>query len=477
MSKVASPIVLIAVLSCTACPIGRTTDTFLDADSVATTGTTRGTTGTATGDVSGGGTAGNTAGGTTTAFGGNDTAGNTNTLLVPIANTLASYTTAGRFVARSTSAYTFALPTSRIGGNFTGTSLAVRMADTAYDYFDVILDGNVIVSTTAGAATPPCQPLSQAQITNPNATAYTGCFGTTPTTQPRLYTLATGLAPGNHTAWLIKRTEFYQGSGANAVGQSQFYGFVLDADATMLTPPPSRTRRIDFVGDSGFSGYGAGRIMHDASDYCDFTPANSDAAASVPFYTGEALKADITNVSSSGQGVVHSVYDANPNHLLPVMYEQSLPPSPTPLWNFVPQGADVVVLAGGGDDLNGASGSGTFTDPNAFVSGYVAWVQKVRSHYPDAYIVLALTSGAKTGDIVTLGGALQQVVAQVQAAGDTKVGYFNFFMYDPQYTTYTDIATALGVNFGCKYHPSPAGAKWLGERLARFIAEKMAWTL
>ncbi|RYF09179.1 MAG: hypothetical protein EOO40_07355, partial [Deltaproteobacteria bacterium] len=158
MSKVATRIAVVALLGCTACPIGRTTDTFMDTESVAT-GNTQGTTGTATGDSSGGGTASGTAGGTTTAFGGNtagNTTGNTNTPLLPIANTLASYTTVGRFVARSTSAYTFALPTSRIGGNFTGTSLAVRMADTAYDYFDVILDGNVIVSNTPGAATPPC---------------------------------------------------------------------------------------------------------------------------------------------------------------------------------------------------------------------------------------------------------------------------------------------------------------------------------
>jgi hypothetical protein len=455
-----------------ACAVGRNEDSSTQ---TANSGTTVGKTsdvGTAAGGNPAGG--GTLAGGALTS--GTTTSAGDNTGLQPIANTPAAYTAVGRFVQQSGNALSFVLPTSRLGGSFSGTSLGVQMGDPNYDYFDVILDGNIIVSPNV-AQNAPCLPLAAAQAINPNVDAYTGCFGTAASTTPRTFVVANNLAPGQHTAWLIKRTEFYQGSGTNGVGRPTFYGFVLDADATMLTPPARRDRRIDFIGDSAFTGYGAGHRMRDASDTCDFIASQQEAAASVPYYTGELLHADITNASASGQGVVHSTYDPTAAHLLPALYEEALPFSPTPAWAFSPTGADVVVVAGGGDDLDGASGSGTFPDPNAFVSGYAAWLGKIRAHYPQAFVVCALTAGAKTGDITTLGNAIQKAVAERQAAGDTKVAYFNFFMYDPQYTTYGDIATGLNLGYGCKYHPSPAGAAWLAQRLSRFIAEKMAWSL
>lgn len=395
-----------------------------------------------------------------------------NDTIVAVPNVVANYTTTGRFSATNGNSLTFALPSSRIGGRFTGTTLALSLSDTGYDHFDVTLDGNTFVAPTYVAQTG-CLALAEAQAQSSNANATSGCIATTPSTIAQTYVVATNLPPGQHTVWLTKRTEMYQGSGTGAVGQTSFYGFVLDANATLLTPPSPRPRLIDFVGDSGFTGYGAAQLMHNSNDYCDFTPGNQDAAASVPYLTGALLNADVVNVSSSGQGVVNGVYDTNKAHLLPVLYEETLPPATSPAFDFSVRQADVVVLAGGGDDLIGASGSGHFADPNAFVAGYVAWLQKIRSHYPKARIVCALTSGAQTGDIATLGGALQQAV---QTAADPNIVYYSFFMNETTLTTYSDIAAKCGFDYGCKYHPSPAGAQWLAGRLAAFIRAQMQWT-
>lgn len=400
--------------------------------------------------------------------------GNNTVIATAVANTVANYTTIGRFYAADANSLTFALPTSQIGGRFTGTSLAVALSDTGHDYFDVVIDGNTWVApvfSTAGG----CLPLAQAQAQNSNVNAVTGCVRSLPASTPQTYVIATELAPGEHVAWLTKRTEMYQGQGSSAVGQSTFYGFVLDSNATLLSPPKPHARHIDFIGDSGFTGYGAAQLMHNANDYCDFSPANQDAAASVPYLTGQLLAADAINVSSSGQAVVHGAYDANPNHLLPVLYEQTLPPAPTPSYSFASQ-ADVVVVAGGGDDLNGASGSGSFTDPNAFVAGYADWLSKIRGHYPDALVVCVLTSGAQGADIKTLGDAIQQAVQMQKKTGDNKVVYYSFFMNETSFTTYGDIAQQCGFYYGCKYHPSPAGAAWLAGRLASFIRAQMNWT-
>jgi hypothetical protein len=454
---------LCLALLCVSCAIGRTTDTSSGNDEESNT-----TSGVQTTSVT---TGGSTSGGTTPTPG---TTQDGNDNVVAVSNSISNYTTIGRFYAANANALQFALPASQIGGRFTGTSLAVKFADTGYDYFDVILDGNTWVSTSF-SATGGCLPVAQAQAINSNANAVTGCVRSVPATTPQTYVIATNLSPGNHTAWLIKRTEMYQGTGTSAVGQSTFYGFVLDANATLLTPPKANTRRIDFIGDSGFTGYGAGQLMHNANDYCDFTPANQDAAASVPYLTGQLLHADAINVSSSGQGVVDGVYDSNPNHLLPVLYEEILPPAASPAYAFTTQ-VDVVVIAGGGDDLNGASGSGSFTDPNAFVAGYASWLEKIRAHYPNALLVCTLTSGAQSADITTLGGALQQAVQMRKTAGDTKVVYYSFFMNETSFTTYTDIASKCSFYYGCKYHPSPAGALWLANRLATFIRGQTGWT-
>lgn len=442
------------------CAIGRSQSTTAGDDAEAGS----------TSDVSG-----TTAGSATGAVAPTPAAGqDANTVLSPVINTITNYTTIGRFYAVNANALTFALPASQIGGRFTGTSLAVSLSDTGYDYFDVILDGNTWVAPTF-LATTGCLPVARAQAQSSNANAVTGCVRSVPAATAQTYVIATGLTPGNHTAWLVKRTEMYQGSGTSAVGQTTFYGFVLDANATLLTAPTPNTRHIDFIGDSAFTGYGAGQLMHDASDYCDFTAHNQDAATSVPYLTGKLLRADAVNVSASGQGIVDGVYDSNPNHLLPVLFEETLPPSAAPAYAFSTQ-ADVVVITGGGDDLNGASGSGSFSDPNAFVAGYAQWLQKIRAHYPNALIVCGLTSGAQGADIATLGGALQKAVAMRKTLGDTKVVYFSFFMNDTSFTTYGDIAQKCGFYYGCKYHPSPAGAQWLAGRLATFVRGQMAWT-
>ena len=362
------------------------------------------------------------------------------------------YTLVGRYDATNPNNPVFELADSKVGVSFTGTSLSVNLGDTGTDTFAVFIDG---------ATTPTILQ------TLPNQTAS--------------YALK-GLAAGNHTVWMIKRTEFMQYGVSTGVGKTTLNGFTLDAGAAFLAPPAARSRHIDFIGDSGWTGFGAGTLVVPNGPDCAYDPLNQDAVNSVPQLTGDILSADIVNASSSGQGVFKSVYDTEPTHLLPLLYEEQMPPTSAPAWDFSRQSADVVALSAGGDDLAGDNGTGYFVDANgnkdggaAFIAAYTAWLARIRQHYPSATIVCVLSQSASGGDVATLGGAIQQAIANRAALGDTKVFYYNYFQNDPTYHTYDDIANGLGYGWGCLYHPSPAGAKWLAQRLAAFIASKMGW--
>jgi len=340
----------------------------------------------------------------------------------------------------------FGLLSSRIGATFTGTSLSAIFTGTGTNLFNVVIDNqNAIVITVP------------------------------PTTTPTVFPITHTLTGGAHTVWMTKRTEFLQSDGTESVGSVQFFGFTLDPNGAFGTPPATQTRRIEFSGDSGFTGFGADAVMTGGASYCSYTPETQNADKSIPAYTGALLNADIINDSSSGQAVYHSVYDNNPNHLLTAMFYETNPPLQAPAWNFNGWIPDVVVLDAGGDDLTGSAGSGKFPNPNAFITTYEQWLTQIRLFYPNATIVLVLSQSAASQDIATLGGALQQVVAARNAAADANVYYYDYFTSDPNYVTYDTMATGMKVYWGCSYHPSAAGAQVLGERLATFIAQKMNW--
>lgn len=400
----------------------------------------------------------------------------------------------GRFDLTDPNAPKFGLPNSRIGVRFTGTSLAVKFADggatpdSGYDTFDVNIDGVDYAATanqflTTPGTPAPCVP--QAQVPLVDGNNFPGCLLLTRSADmnvPTTYPIAQNLDPNiEHVAWLTKRTEFYQGR----VGTVKMFGFVLDDGATLLAPPPYLRRRIEVVGDSSTAGYGSAQ-----RSACSYSERNSDGAIAIPAYLARYLRAEVVNLSSSGQGVYRSVYDKNTQHNLPVLYRAALPLQ-SPAYDFNRDHVDVVVLSAGGDDLWGNAGAGYFNNNDAtvttsardnFVAAYTAWLTEIRSVRKDATIVCALSYAAFNQDIVTLGSALQDAVAARNNAGDTNVLYYTWFpANDPNrnpkgYASINDAASPLGLPYGCSGHPQPKMSQYLAGLLAPVIAQKMGWT-
>lgn len=379
---------------------------------------------------------------------------------------LARYTLIGRFTTVNPNNIIFGLLGSRIGVAFTGTSITMMMSDSSTDYFDVVIDGNR---------------QTQPVIVNPNTVA-----------QP--YVLGQNLSLGQHTLWLTKRTEAMQNS-ASSLGIAHLTDMVLDANAVFLTPPAKRARRIEFVGDSGWSGYGSEALVGaPGTSNCSYSLNTQNALKSVPEYTADFLNADHVNASVTGKGVYLSFYDpTNTQHTFPVLYEMVYPPS-GPQYTFDASSVDAVVLSVGGDDLWGNGGSGYFpnpaspstsapasasnpngSDPNFFVNAMSQFLVQINKHYPNTPIICVLSAAATSNDITTLGNGLQNAIALAKTKGVANAVYYSYFTGDPTYHTYDDAANALQLYYGCDYHPSAAGAQWLSYRLAGFIAAQKGW--
>jgi lysophospholipase L1-like esterase len=319
----------------------------------------------------------------------------------------------GRFDTRDPAGPRFAWPGSAIVARFTGTGIAVRLHDRGKNYFNVVVDGGA-----------------------PRAVATSRAAGA--------YTLASGLGPGEHTVVLTKRTESH-------VGVVQFLGLVPTGGALLPSPEPF-ARRIEYVGDSISCGYGD---LAPAASW-HFSDSTEDETIAYDSLAAAELDAQQTVVASSGVGLLRDSGGSTVNQM-PVLFERTLADDPTSAWTFAAPPPDVVVIALGTNDF-AAGDPGT-----AFQRAYVAFVGRVRAHYPSAQIVCANGPMLREPAHGRARGYIQGAVSDLVAAGDRKVSYLEF---EPQ-------QDADG--YGCDYHPSPATHRKMARTLVEAIRARTGW--
>jgi lysophospholipase L1-like esterase len=285
--------------------------------------------------------------------------------------------TIGRFDTSDPAGPKFSWPGSTIVTTFTGTGLSAELADNVgNDYFVVVVDGG----------TP---------------TAFHTQQGTS------TYAIATGLASGKHTVSLVKRTESYDGI-------VQLLGLTPTGGALVATPEPW-ARRIEFIGDSITCGYGVlgGSCSNPSVDQEDWTATAGALVAT-------QLHAEPTTIAYSGIGMYRSSSGDTTNQM-PTRFLLTLADIPTSTWGFTTPPPDVVVIDLGTNDF--AKG-----DPGAaFTTAYTTFVQQeLRPHYPNAWVILALSPMLGGGDRTQLSGYLNGIVSTLQGAGDKHVAYFAY---------------------------------------------------
>jgi lysophospholipase L1-like esterase len=263
-----------------------------------------------------------------------------------------------------------------------------------------------------------------------------------------VHVVQSGLADGPHTLELTREIEA-------SYGVSQFFGV---SQATLLAPPASPGRLIEFVGDSITAGYGnLGNEPH--PNYgnpspCRFSFETESAYMSYGAVAARALAADASIVAMSGWGVFRS-RDADHNDVLPRVYANALGPGAVPAWDFRTQPQLVVINLGTNDFHPGDPGGDYTTALGNFVDA-------VRARYPAAWIFCAVGTMYQAAQH---GKALSYTQSVVNSRGGDggKVAAIDLGSQDALQGT------------GCDWHPSVAEDQRMADVLVPVVRQKLGW--
>jgi lysophospholipase L1-like esterase len=301
-----------------------------------------------------------------------------------------------------------------MAARFEGTGISVDLADEGTNFFAVTIDGGApsVIATQAGQTT---------------------------------YELAAGLPDGAHDVWIQKRTESF-------VGAVRFLGLTPAGGRSLVPTPPPFDRRIELVGDSITCGYGnAG-----AGPGCPFTPDTEDGYMSYGAIAARNLDAASVNISYSGIGVYRD-YGGSTEDQMPLKFERIFADDPSSEWDFSSTPHVVVINLGTNDFAGGDPGQ-------AYVAAMNGFVEQVRAHYPETFIVLAVGSMLGGDQLSAAKAYLNDVVSTQTSAGDAKVSFVDLGQQDP---------TTDGI--GCDYHPSVATDQKMAQRLEAAIRRLTGW--
>ncbi len=222
---------------------------------------------------------------------------------------------------------------------FEGTSCSMKLKDGSNDY-NVFIDGRLhkIIQTTADT----------------------------------IYVLANGLSNKVHSLLITKRTEAL-------FGAATFEGFILDGGKELVNADDESIRKIEFAGDSYFTGFG---IEGDSPD-CVFSRETENSYLSFGPQLARKLNADYSIVAISGVGVTKNYGDSlrTSEYPLPYYYDRTCM-NDTLLWDFPQWQPDAVIVRLGRNDY--------WQKPHPkremFKSAYLKFIREIRTHYPKAQI-------------------------------------------------------------------------------------------
>ncbi len=268
-----------------------------------------------------------------------------------------------------------AWPGTGFRARFNGTGAHVSLKTDAVDYFELAVDEQAPTVLTTQAGTHP-------------------------------YDLAKGLAAGDHTVTLWRRTEPLNGNAEV---------MAVTFDGTLLAPPPPTTKRLEIVGDSISVGYGVEcKTQNEA-----FAFATENNYLTYQALTARKLGAELFTEAWSGIGVWRDVGGGLTTQM-PERYLRALPNDGTSTWDFSKYVPDaVVVLLGTNDFAKGDPGQ-------PFVDAYTTFVASLRMHYPKArqYFVVSPMLGGNNRTLVKQ--YIATVITTRNAAGDKNIASLEF---------------------------------------------------
>ncbi|MBB6459045.1 GDSL-type esterase/lipase family protein [Flammeovirga kamogawensis] len=295
----------------------------------------------------------------------------------------------GRMTMKTPDAPVFSLPSTSIKINFNGTEVEGTFSNTLGNSFlYIIVDGNA-------------DPYNREIIKV--------------TAKNQVFTLANNLSAGNHTLEIVKVNEYDT--------KVTFKGFTIKNGTGLLPPSARPSLKIEYYGDSNAAGWSAWDVRDEG--YARL----SGGYYTYPAMTARMLNAEVSNFSAGGHGVTDAVrkldlkdhYDKI--HITGGNQRVNKWDFENNYWGFTP---DVVVINLGANDYYSGVTEAVMR------SSWNELVTTLRTHYPNAHIVMANSKGWAFGEPADYVG---DFVAERIANGDTNMSFVKFPWYWSDYHT------------------------------------------
>jgi len=320
----------------------------------------------------------------------------------------------GRFDFSNPKIVRFDWPGVQIRTRFEGTSCSIKLKDGNNDY-NVFIDGRLhnIFSTT----------------------------------EDTIYVLANGIPNKVHSLLITKRTEALFGTAA-------FEGFILDGGKELVKLDNESIRKIEFIGDSYFTGFG---IEGDSPD-CVFSRETENSYLSFGPQLARKLNGEYSIVAISGIGAVRNYADSNIASLnpLPYYYERACM-NETTRWQFKGWQPDLVVIRLGRNDY----WSSPFPPRSVFRTGYLDLLKKIRVVYPNTNILALCGPIRKDPHCAYIKSAVLEMQTKMK---DKKIKFLKM-----------DLKLDPKKDFGCQKHPNASGHKKIADLLEPVIRKWLKW--
>jgi lysophospholipase L1-like esterase len=323
----------------------------------------------------------------------------------------------GRISFRNPSSPVMVYPGTMVEANFTGTSLSMK-AKPGSGYFMVSVDKR-------------------------------RAFKVNVDKNDSIVSLARQLSEGHHSVEVMLCYEGY-------IHRPEFRGFYIDQNARLLPFVQTKTRKIEFIGNSITCAYG----IEAADEFHHFADSTENHYYSYAEIAARNLNAQSMVVARSGIGMYRN-YNGNRNgdkDIMPRWYDYTLLYDSTERWNpsrYIP---DVVCINLGTNDLSTHN-----YDINHYKSNYRQFLKHLRTIYPKAKIVMLTGSMMNGKELNDAQRVLNELSVEFKSKGDKNVCRFDF----------TPIDKTLG--YGADCHPSMLQHAEMGGELTAYLKRIMKW--
>jgi lysophospholipase L1-like esterase len=278
-----------------------------------------------------------------------------------------------------------------------------------------------------------------------------------PASQTRQTTWYRGLAAGNHSIEVIRMRGTPRAAGF-------FFGFSRGVDGRWLALPPKPGRQIEFVADSGSTGYGDLSTTADCTD--EEVASRSDASQSYAIVAAHELHADWQLNAMDGIGVVrnwHGIWSGTNYATYARLTVQSDSASRYRDIDWQPQ---VAVVRIGNNDFGSPLGADEpWTQAQletAFTDGYRNLLVELRGRLGPNGLIIVIRPAFGDNPANQKGA---EIVDSLRSGGDLR-------LYELQFPK-------LALT-GCNFHPNLSDHRLMSATLVKFIEDhggaKLHWT-